>query len=296
MSKALSQRPSNQDGFIKPGELIELRNHHALTLHDRRVLNELIQHAWPEISEDADHRIQIWRLRPPTHKGSERVRDSILRLMQTVVEMKTTDSAGNPATLRTTLLASSITTDDESKKNGEVAFTFSKHMRTIVTNSDYWGRIKGFIMFAFTSKYALNLYEALCLRANRRHTHEDFSVEDFRQLLGVEPDKLEKFKSLRQWALDPAVTEVNGLSDFNVELTPMREGGQQRGKLTGFRLVWGRKASNEWKETMDELERHSSGRKARIRGQVETVRSEPILNELVGSVSQRREKLRASKP
>lgn len=271
MSKSLSQKATNEAGFIKPGELIELRNHHTLTLHDRRVLNDLIQHAWPDISQDIDHRVPIWRLRAPTHSGSEHVRDSVLRLMQTVVEMKTTDSAGNPATLRTTLLASTITTDDEAKKSGEVTFTFSKHMREILLNSEYWGRLKGFIIFAFSSKYALCLYETLCLRVNRRHTHEDFSVEDFRQLLGVHPGKLDKFKSLKQWVLTPAVTEINGLSDFNVDIVPIREGGQQRGKLTGFRLVWGRKSPAEWKETLAELDRHRSGRKARLTGTVETI-------------------------
>lgn len=295
MSKSLSQRATNQDGFIKPGELIELRNHHALTLHDRRLLNELIQYAWPEINEDIDHRVPIWRLRPPTHKGGERVKDSVLRLMQTVVEMKTTDSSGNPATLLTTLLASTVTTDDEANQTGEIAFTFSKHMRSILLDSEYWGRLKGFIIFAFTSKYALCLYEALCLRANRRHTHEDFSVEGFRQLLGVSPDNYKEFKNLKLRVLEPAVTEVSGLSDFNAEIIPIREGGQQRGKLTGFRLVWGRKSQAEWKKTIAELDRHSSGRKARLTGRVEVIASERIPGDTVGSINERRALLRAEK-
>lgn len=271
MSRILKQKPVNEAGFVKPGELIELRNHHALTLHDRRVLNELIQQAWPEITEDIDHRVQMWRVRAPKHKGGERVRDSVQRLLETVVEMKTTDSAGNPATMMTTLLASIVTTDDESKANGEVVFTFSRHMREIVANSAYWGRIKGYVMFAFTSKYALALYEALCLRMNRRNDYEELSVEGLRQLLGVDPGKLKEFKNLKLRALDPAVLEVNALSDFNVEIVPLRDGGLQRGKLKGFSLHWSKKIPEEWRAVLDELDRSKVGRKARISGTVETI-------------------------
>lgn len=271
MSQVLKQKPVNETGFVKPGELIELRNHHALTLHDRRVLNELVQQAWPEITEDIDHRVQMWRLRGPKHKGGERVRESVQRLLKTMVEMKTTDSAGNPATMMTTLLASVVTTDDESKTNGEVVFTFSRHMREIVANSAYWGRIKGYVMFAFTSKYALTLYEALCLRMNRRNDYEELSVEDFRQLLGVEPRKLESYSHFRQRCLEIAESEINALSDFNVEITPLRDGGLQRGKIKGFSLQWSKKTPEEWRTVLDELDRSKVGRKARISGTVETI-------------------------
>lgn len=295
MGRVLKQKPLNEAGFVKPGELIELRNHHVLTLHDRRVLNELVQQAWPEITEDIDHRVQMWRLRGPKHKGGERVRESVQRLLQTMVEMKTTDSAGNPATMMTTLLASVVTTDDENKANGEVVFTFSRHMREIVANSAYWGRIKGYVMFAFTSKYALALYEALCLRANRRNNYEELSVEDFRQLIGVEPGKLKEFKNLKLRALSPAVLEINALSDFNVEITPLRDGGLERGKLKGFSLQWSKKTPKEWRAVMDELDRSKVGRKARISGTVEEIQPtvDRIPGDIAGPINERRAALRA---
>ena len=43
MGKTLAQR-DNLDGFAKAGEMIEVRQSSALTLHDRRVLNLLIRH------------------------------------------------------------------------------------------------------------------------------------------------------------------------------------------------------------------------------------------------------------
>jgi Initiator Replication protein len=150
-------------------------------------------------------------------------------------------------------------------------YKFPDELRKIIQESRYWGRIKSYVMFAFYSKYALALYEAVCLRANLRVSEQAFGVDDFRALLGVEAGKLEGFKSLKQWALDPAVAEVNALSDFNVEVEMLREGGMQRGKLTGFRLRWEKKPSEEWRAVLDELNRPKVGRRARIRGKVEAV-------------------------
>ncbi len=57
---------------------------------------------------------------------------------------------------------------------------------------------------------------------------------------------------------------------------PGREGGQKRGTLTGFRMRWTVKEPEEWDRVTVELLRSKVGRKARIRGTVETV-AEPIL-------------------
>lgn len=294
MSKTLDQRPSSE-GIIKPGELIEIRQASALTLYDRRVLNLLIEHAGSAIADDEVHHVAMSRLRSRKDNASERVRDSIVRLMTTLVEVPVRDRNGKRATLRTALLASTTTTDDEQDPAGEVAFRFSQEMRAIIQKSDHWGRIKGYVIFAFSTKYALALYEAICLRINLRTNEQIFSVEEFRQVLGVPDGKLSVFKNLNKWAISPALEEVNALSDFNVDIEPIREGGRIRGKLKGFRLSWERKESEEWRKTLDELMRHSSGRKARIKDQVEEIqpKADRIPGDTVGPVSERRDALRA---
>ena len=256
---------------MKAGELIEIRQAAALTLHDKRVLNILIENAGPGIIEDEDHRIAMMRLRGPRHKGGERVRDSVIRLMGTVVEVPTRDRHGNPATKRMTLLSDTTTTDDEGNPTGEVAYSFSKGMREVIRNSKHWGRIKAYVMFAFTSKYSLSLYELLCLRGNLRKNEQLFGLDDFRQLLGVEAGKLGRAPDLLRRVIQPAVDEVNGLSDFTVDIEPVREGGQLRGKLTGFRVRWEKKSPDEWRAVLDELLRSKVGRKARLKGTVETL-------------------------
>lgn len=277
MAKTIAQR-YNLDGIVKAGEMIEVRQSSALTLHDRRVLNLLIRHAGERIADDVEHFIAMRHLRSPTHRGGERVRDSIERLMTTLVLVPTRDSKGRKATRRTALLSDTTTTDDEDNPQGEVRYSFSPTMREILRQSQYWGRIKPYVMFAFSTKYALALYEALCLRRNLSRAEEVLSVEEFREVLSVRHDKLKGFAQFKQTALTPAVEEINVLSDFNVEVEPIRRGGQQRGRLTGFRLRWDVKEPEEWDKVAAELLRSKVGRKARIRGMVESTTPAPLVS------------------
>ena len=104
---------------------------------------------------------------------------------------------------------------------------------------------------------------------NRSNNEQEVSVSTFRRIIGVADGKYENFPQLKQSVITPAVQEVNTLSDFKIEIEPIREGGRQRGTLTGFRLRWERKEPQEWQSTLDELLRLKVGRKARIRGEVD---------------------------
>jgi len=277
MGKTIAQR-YNLDGIVKAGEMIEVRQSSLLTLHDRRILNLLIKHAGEHIADDREHVIPMRHLRSPHHKGGERVRDSIERLMTTLVLVPTKDSKGRKATRRAALLSDTTTSDDEDNPQGEARYSFSPAMRDILRQSQYWGRIKPHVMFAFSTKYALALYEALCLRRNLSRTNEVLSVDELREVLGVAPDKLKGFPQFKQSALGPAVAEINALSDFNLMVEPMRQGGQQRGSLTGFRLCWELKELEEWEKVLAELGRSKIGRKERINGTAEAVSPALLVN------------------
>lgn len=272
MSQTIAQI-RNRDGFPKAGELIEFRSQQELSLQDRRILNLLIEHAGPNIVAESEHRISMAALRG-RHRGNERVRDSILCLMTAIVEIPVRDKNGRPATQRGQFLADTTATDDEDDPNGEVRYSFSKTMRKVISESQYWGRLKAYVICSFQSKYALALYESLCLRGNLQINEQELGIGDFRQMLGIPEGKLGLFKNLKRWAIDLAVEEVNALSDFWVEVEPLRERGMQRGKLTGFRLSWRRKTKEEWKACLDELMRPKVGRKARMRDAVERLAAE----------------------
>ena len=267
--KTIDQKP-NGDEFAKARELIEIRGTGGLSLQDRRVMNVLYASAGSKLCDEVDHVIGIAELRG-THKGGERVTDSIRRLMRTLVEVPTTDSNGAPATKLVQILSDSTVTDDENNPAGLVVYSFSKKMREIIKDSTLWGRVRSAVVFAFTSKYALALYELITARINLKDVwKEDFSVEDFRGLLGVPDGKLERIPNLLQRVIQPAVLEVNGLANFGVEIEPIRTGGKLRGLVTGFRVAWWEKDIPDLQAAYNELKRVKVGRLARLRGQVET--------------------------
>jgi hypothetical protein len=271
--KTIDQK-SSRDEFAKARELIEIRGTGGLSLQDRRVMNVLYANAGNQLCDEVTHVIGIAEIRG-THKGGERVKDSILRLMKTVVEVPTKDTKGNPATQLVPILSDTTISDDDSNPAGQVVYSFSKGMRDIIKDSTLWGRVRSAVVFAFTSKYALALYELITARINLKHVwQEEFTVEEFRALLGVPEGKLERIPNLLQRVIQPAVLEVNGLADFGVGIEPIRKGGTVRGLVTGFRVAWWRKDIPDLQAAYSELKRVKVGRMARLRGKVEAVAGE----------------------
>lgn len=265
------------DDFPKARELIEIRGTGELSLQDRRVMNMLYENAGAKICDDVDHVIAIAELRG-THKGRERVTDSVLQLMKTIVEVPTRDKKGNPATKLVQILSDSTVSDDENNPSGQVTYSFSRGMREIIKDSTLWGRVRHAVVFAFTSKYALALYELITARINLKHQwQEEFGVEDFRALLGVPEGKLERMPNFLQRVVQPAELEVNGLADFGVKIEVIRTGGSLRGNVTGFRVSWWRKEVGELQAAYEELKRAKVGRLARLRGETEGASVSPSL-------------------
>ena len=76
--RTVEQKPSGDD-FAKARELIEARGTGNLSLQDRRIGNLLYKNAGTQICENVKHVMSIAELRG-SHKGGERVKDTIVRL------------------------------------------------------------------------------------------------------------------------------------------------------------------------------------------------------------------------
>ena len=109
----LAQR-TNFDGVPKPWELIEITGAHDLEAADRAILNLLYQHAHDSGrlgEERAEWEVPIAKLRASRHKGNERVRDSLDRLMRVVVTVPFLDSQTGERSCRRELTARSSALD-----------------------------------------------------------------------------------------------------------------------------------------------------------------------------------------
>jgi plasmid replication initiation protein len=119
-----------------------------------------------------------------------------------------------------------------------------------------------------TSKYAIALYEMVQLRAKMDRCVETFPIAHFRELLGVPPGAYDRGNNFARFVIQPAMLEVNGLSDMSVDLTLARRG--KFAPIEAVTVTWWRKEGEEFRAVMRERDRSKVGRMARLRGAVET--------------------------
>ena len=258
--RTIELTPSN-DEMIKPAELIDITGNAELTLSARRLYNALLAHAFGRDMgvEGQDWSIPLSTLRG-THKSNE---DSIIALMKTIVTVRLQDGS----TRRVALLGGNDMGMPE-RPHGQLTYSFDKRLVPVLQESTVFGKLELSVMKAFSTKYALALYEAVSRRVRLKHIfHEEMPLEAFRELLGVPEGKLGTFGNLNQYAIKPALTEINALASFGVQVQPVKQGR----KVTAVKLFWHKKSLDEIKEAYAELQRPKIGRKARLSGEADTV-------------------------
>ena len=259
--RTVDLRPANGE-MMKPGEMIDLRDTDRLTLRDRTIYNQLIHNALgPDMAESGSQwTIPLSALRG-SHKGNERVAEAIERLMKALCTARLADGK----TRRFQLLGGNDM-DDEDRPDGHLTYSFDDRLVEVLRNSHSFGKLQLAVMRAFSSKYALALYEYGAKRVNLRYKRtEEHTVEDLRAMLGVPAGKLERFSNLNQKAIRSALQEVNALAEFNLWVEPRRSGR----KVTHVVVGWEAKGPLARDEAVRELEMPRVGRKARIKGEVE---------------------------
>jgi plasmid replication initiation protein len=264
---------TNLDGFPKAGELIDITGAHALEASDRAILNLLYQHAHDSgrISQkDAEWEISLGRLRPSRHESNDRIANCLDRLLKVVVNVPHMTTDGEPRVLKTHLIDFVDLSADESNPRATVRFGVPKKLQPILAESNRWGRIKAEVVCAMTSKYAMALYEMVQLRANLDRCIETFPITRFRDLLGVPPGAYERGNDFMRFVVDPAILEVNGLSDVGVQIDVKRR--HTRAPIDSVTTAWWKKQGDEFRSAMRERDQSKLGRMARLRGKVETAR------------------------
>ena len=260
-----------QDGeMIKPAELIDIDGATGLTLHARRLYNQLIAHAFgPDMgTEGREWVIPLSELRG-SHNNNEHVAESIVALMKTVVTVRLTDGR----TRRVQLLGGNDMGEAD-RQHGTLTYSFDPKLVPLLRDSSVFGKLELAVMHAFTTKYGLALYEALARRVRLHNRfYEDFDLEAFRELLGVPEGKLTTFSNLKLRAITPAVEEINAIASFGCQVEPHKQGR----KVIGVRVYWWRKDLDGLKEAYAELQRPKIGRRARLKGETEQVVENPSL-------------------
>ena len=263
---------TNADGFPKAGELIEITGTSALEASDRAILNLLYQHAHDSgrfTEPDAAFEMPITDLLHSSHVGTERVRDSIARLLAVQVRVPIKHPrTGKPATLQTPLLHSVITPDKaEPGEPATMRYRVPSDLLPILVASNRWGRIKAETVCAMASKYAIALYELLQLRAGMDRCVEVFPIARFRELMGVPLGTYHDGTNFVRKVIEPAMLEVNALSDLGIAIEVRRR--SPRTAIETVAVTWWKKEGDQFRETVRERQRPKLGRRARLKAQIE---------------------------
>lgn len=252
--RTLDARP-NAESLVKPGELVDLVEVTPLTLVDRRIYNQLLEQAWDAIDKPVTHVVAKATLRG-SHNSNDRIGESIERLMTAIVRVAVTRD-GEPAIERVQLLGGNL---EVTRRDGLLEYEIPARLRRIIKDSTVFARLQREVMFALTSKYALTLYEMVQKRGNLTwRSSERFTIDELRGILGVPKGKLTTWSNLKLRAISPAVKEVSQLSDYIVEIAPVKTGRS----VTHVELRWWKKDSAGQGDAARTLSFAKPGRKAR---------------------------------
>ena len=253
-------KPSH-DEVIKPSELIQITGHQNLTLSARRSITILWHNAHRQgIEEGRDYVIELADLRADSHKGNDNIESAVLQLMQTVLTVK----LKNGLTRRVQFLGGNDMTDPD-RAVGTLTYSFDKRLVEILRDSSIWGKIALPVLMAFSSKYAVSLYENASQWLKLEHkVMQDLTLDELREMMGVEVGRYDAFGDLNIHVIKPAVMEINALAPFNVTVLPVKTGR----RVTGVKIGWFSKSNEELAAAWKEAQRPKVGRKARLSGQV----------------------------
>jgi hypothetical protein len=276
MVSLTAKQKTNYLGFPKPGELIEMTGTHALEASDRAILNLLYQHAHDSgrlLEPEAEWEVSLATLRQALskHEGNSRLRESLKRLKAIAVSVAYVDAEGEARVQITGLFDFFDVSMHELNTRATLRYGLPRKLAPILESSGRWGRIKAEIVCSMTSKYAIALYELIQLRASMDKSVESFPIDRFRELLGVPPGTYARADNFQRKVLDPAVLEVNGLSDMSLQIDLGRV--HSRAPLHAVTLAWWRKSGDEFRASVDERNRSKVGRMSRLRGQLETAQA-----------------------
>jgi hypothetical protein len=261
--RVLDLKP-RRDQATKPAELIQITGHQALTLNARRSITILWHTAHMQgVAEGRDYTIEIDDLKPDNHKGYEQVEEAIEALMTSILKVRLPDGR----TRRVQFLGGNDM-DDPDRPAGVLSYSFDKRLVEILQDSAIWGKISLPVLMAFSSKYSVSLYEHVSQWTGlTRKSYQDLTLNEFRDLLGVEAGKYTAFGALNKHVVKQTVLELNALASFGATVVPIKTGK----KVTHIRVGWWQKEKEGLDAAWREVHRSKIGRKARIAGTATTV-------------------------
>lgn len=273
MRVAAALRAKGGDEFAKPGNIIEVKfvKGESLSLTASRLLALMILTAGGDAWEDKPHRMRKADIRRG-HKGNERITDMLQELHRTLFAVDDRSWRGKKATTLFSLISRSREeTEEDGGEAGWIEWEFTPDARKLIQASETYAVLNRQAVLGFRSNYALRLYELGALRLHRRQATWKGDMAALRAALGIPPEVYTDFAQLRRKVLEKAKAEIDQLAHFRVEWREIRQGRT----VAEIEFRFEPKDAPELIATVDELERHSGGRRQRREGTIEAVSVAP---------------------
>ncbi len=270
MKVAAALKAKGGEEFAKPGSIVEVKfiKGQSLSLTASRLLALMILTAGGDAWEDRPHRMRKADIRRG-HKGNERISEMLEELHRTLFAVDDKSWRGKKATLRFSLISSSReeAEDEEGADAGWIEWEFTPEARKLIQESETYAVLNRQAVLGFRSAYALKLYEIGALRLHRRQSGWRGDMTALRALLGISPEVYKDFAQLRRKVLEKAKAEIDQLAHFRVEWREIRQGRT----VAEVEFRFEPKDAPEQLATVEELDRHSAGRRPRREGTKEAI-------------------------
>ncbi|MBI5330083.1 MAG: replication initiation protein [Betaproteobacteria bacterium] len=200
-------------------ETVHITN--TISLVQRKLLNALLLNAYYQIP-DLDipiHRITVSHLVDLIGYDSHdigRIKDLLKALTTTAIEWDILNDEGKREWGVSTLLASADIMD------GVCTYAYSPHLRMKLFNPKIFVVLDIDIVRRFHSGYSLALYEN-CARFRGIGMTPYFPMDVVKALLGAREPIYAEFKYLNQRVLQPAIKEINSVTDLALDIEVKRE-------------------------------------------------------------------------
>jgi len=212
---------NNKKEVIKASAAVQVQN--KMTLLQRRAWNILLAHAYDELPTEEWHHIGVHDLMQVLEfhsKNEDYLKDALEALVGCKVKWNVLDKDGTAIWGVAALLA------EAEIKAGVCTYAYGPKFRSLLYNPKMYARVCLSLQNKFDSKHALALWE-LCidyLGAERDYGETPFiSLEHFRELMGITEGMYPTFKRLSEKVINPAIAEINRLSDFRVTVDYQRQ-------------------------------------------------------------------------
>ena len=226
----MKQKKDNKDKKILKKHVAAIHIGAKLSLLQRKLVNALLYNAYDQLLTAKEHQISsslLCEMIGFDSHNSAYLKGALKGLMETVVEFDVLEDDGETSWEAMVLLPYA------KLKGGVCTYRYEHSLAEKLYHPDVYSKINLSVLREMKSAHALVLYENCYRYVDIAHTPW-WDVDVFRKLMSVDQmTSYKQFKLLNRAVIQPAMKEVNELSNIQLELETKRKGRS----VTGLRFL-----------------------------------------------------------